>query len=321
MPLNIIRIFLVLLISINGLILSACHPVPVLKRTPARLAAERAWEQAYRSGQTHSTIITLIDYSLPANQKRLWVMDMAHDRLLLETYVSHGLNSGYLTPQNFSNQINSRASSLGAYIAGPVYQGRHGLSLRLKGISPGLNDQAEARAIVMHGAWYVSPKFIQQYGRPGRSWGCPAVPTADMQPLMGFLSHHNLVYVYGSNHQRLNKKNHRKLFLINSSKPNYGPDILALPVSDYKKQFSKHVPVNQLLRRRLYHQEWVALSNRDLDFSPLKLDQLKHLAWVHAEFNANSGKTRLLNTAITDKTQLTSSSFKKTNQFIRWLGL
>ena len=322
MPSNIIRIFHVLLLSVNLILLSACHyghSATNLINTPAKFAAERAWQRAYHSGQTQSAIVTLIDYSLPADQKRLWVIDMAHDHVLWQTYVSHGLNSGLLKTRYFSNQINSRSSSLGAYIAGPVYQGRHGSSVRLQGISPGLNDQAEARAIVLHGAWYVSPNFIHHYGRPGRSWGCPAVPMADIQRLIYYVSHQNLVYVYGSNHTVVNKKNHNKTFLISANKYNSEPEVLAMPVREYERQFSRRAPVGQLLRRRIHHQEWVALNNQEINFS--EINQLKNLSWVHAELYAHSSKTRLCNAPIINNTQLATPAVKKTKQFIRWVGL
>ncbi|MGI9544177.1 MAG: murein L,D-transpeptidase catalytic domain family protein [Cyclobacteriaceae bacterium] len=123
-------------------------------------------------------LLTIIDFDQSANQDRLWIIDLDNQILLQKTLVAHGRNSGELYARQFSNHVNSYKSSLGFYITGKTYNGKHGLSLRLHGMEPGINDQAEARAIVMHGADYVSKDFIKRNGRLGRSYGCPAVPKA-----------------------------------------------------------------------------------------------------------------------------------------------
>jgi len=121
-------------------------------------------------------VITIIDYSLPSNMERLWVIDLVNAKVIYRTLVSHGRNSGDLMAENFSNKPGSYASSPGFYSTGETYKGKHGLSLKLDGLEKGINDKARERAIVVHGADYVSPCFIRQNGRLGRSLGCPAVP-------------------------------------------------------------------------------------------------------------------------------------------------
>ena len=125
------------------------------------------------SGQ--SGLLTLIDYSLPSTQPRFWVLDLEHGRVLFHELVAHGAESGDNYAVRFSNIDGSRQTSLGLFLTGSTYEGGNGYSLRLRGLDPGLNDRAEERAIVMHGAWYVSPDQIRRYGRLGRSWGCPAL--------------------------------------------------------------------------------------------------------------------------------------------------
>jgi hypothetical protein len=127
------------------------------------------------AGQFESPILTLIDYTLPSVERRLWVIDADSGAILFRELVAHGRNSGENFARAFSNQPNSRQSSLGVFRTGRVYEGKHGISLQLAGLEPGINDRAEERQIVMHGAAYVSDTFALQTGRLGRSWGCPAV--------------------------------------------------------------------------------------------------------------------------------------------------
>jgi len=120
--------------------------------------------------------LTVVDFDLPSTEKRLWVLDLANDKILFHTLVAHGHNSGENGAQQFSNTNESNMSSLGFYVTGQEYEGKHGHSLRLQGLDEGFNTNAFARAIVMHGADYVSEQFIKQNGRLGRSLGCPALP-------------------------------------------------------------------------------------------------------------------------------------------------
>ena len=120
-------------------------------------------------------LLTIIDYSLPSTQPRLWVLDLARGEVLFHELVAHGAGTGENYATRFSNVKDSRQTSLGLFLTGGTYQGGNGYSLKLKGLDAGLNDRAEERHIVMHGAWYVSQEQIRSQGRLGRSWGCPAL--------------------------------------------------------------------------------------------------------------------------------------------------
>jgi hypothetical protein len=137
--------------------------------------ALRAWATAFEQGFTRSSVLTVIDYSLPSTERRLWVLDVAKGRVLFHELVAHGRGTGDNLARTFSNRPGSNQSSVGTFLTGPTYRGTHGLSLRLKGLEPGVNHLAEARAIVVHGAQYVSESMARAMGRLGRSQGCPAV--------------------------------------------------------------------------------------------------------------------------------------------------
>jgi hypothetical protein len=122
--------------------------------------------------------LTLIDYSLPSSRPRLWVFDLRSGQLLFKELVAHGRNSGVDVATRFSDAMGSRQSSLGLFLTADTYVGHNGYSLRLDGLEPGINSQARARAIVMHGAKYVDPALASINGRVGRSWGCPALRQA-----------------------------------------------------------------------------------------------------------------------------------------------
>jgi hypothetical protein len=137
--------------------------------------AVRAYRAAEAEGRVHKPVLTIIDYSLPSTQKRLWVLDMKTGAVLFHELVAHGKNSGWEKPTKFSNVEGSLMSSIGVYVTGGTYVGKHGRSLTLDGLEAGFNDQARARAIVVHAADYATPEFAQKEGRLGRSWGCPAL--------------------------------------------------------------------------------------------------------------------------------------------------
>ncbi|NCI48379.1 murein L,D-transpeptidase catalytic domain family protein [Sediminibacterium roseum] len=121
-------------------------------------------------------LLSILDFSLPSGKKRLFVIDLATGELVFNTYAAHGRNSGTSVATRFSNKMNSYQSSLGFYITGDTYNGKHGTSLRLQGEEKGINDNALARGIVMHSASYVDESIIASQGFIGRSQGCPALP-------------------------------------------------------------------------------------------------------------------------------------------------
>jgi hypothetical protein len=147
----------------------------------------------------NSDVLTVIDYSLPSTQPRLWVLDLARRKVLFHELVAHGAGSGDVYATHFSNVNDSRSTSLGLFLTADTYEGGNGYSLKLKGLDAGVNDLAESRHIVMHGAWYVSPEHAQQFGKLGRSWGCPALPLADAKPVIDTVKGGSFVYAYAGN--------------------------------------------------------------------------------------------------------------------------
>ena len=141
-------------------------------------------------------ILSIVDFSLSSSQKRLFVLDMANGRLLYQTFVAHGRNSGKEYAKQFSNQPESFKSSLGFYVTRNTYFGQHGFSLRLEGEEKGINDNAMKRAIVMHSADYVDKKLISSQGYIGRSLGCPALPKEVYKPIISKIKDGSCLFVY-----------------------------------------------------------------------------------------------------------------------------
>jgi hypothetical protein len=141
-------------------------------------------------------VITIIDFSLPSDKERLWVLDLKQGKVLFHCLVSHGRNSGELMAEKFSNIPGSNASSPGFYTTGETYIGKHGFSLKLDGLEMGINDKARTRAIVMHGADYVSTDFIRKHGRLGRSFGCPAVPQELSEEIIQTIKGGSCLFIY-----------------------------------------------------------------------------------------------------------------------------
>lgn len=151
---------------------------------------------AIEQGLPPSRHLAVIDYSRPSAQPRLWVFDLAAGTLEFLEWVAHGRNSGDSLAHSFSNRAGSLASSLGLFRTLDTYTGRDGYALRLDGLDPGFNDHALDRAIVMHGAWYVSPDLAQSSGRIGLSWGCPAVRPAAAHPIIDALKGGQYLFAY-----------------------------------------------------------------------------------------------------------------------------
>jgi hypothetical protein len=141
-------------------------------------------------------ILTLIDFRKSSNEKRLWTIDLKAKKVVFHSLVSHGRNSGELYARKFSNIANSYQSSLGFYVTGKTYSGKHGLSLKLHGMETGINHLAETRAIVMHGADYVSESYIKNAGRLGRSFGCPAIPMDLYKEMVTELAEGTVLFIY-----------------------------------------------------------------------------------------------------------------------------
>jgi hypothetical protein len=141
-------------------------------------------------------VITIIDFSLQSDRERLWVLDLNQGKVLFHCLVSHGRNSGELMAENFSNIPGSNESSPGFYVTGETYIGKHGLSLTLDGLETGINDKARQRAIVIHGADYVSDDFIRTHGRLGRSQGCPAVPVELSEEIIKTIKGGSCLFIY-----------------------------------------------------------------------------------------------------------------------------
>jgi L,D-transpeptidase catalytic domain len=159
----------------DSTIRSLLKQAPGLKANVLRLALSASECAAKRGLVSRRDLLTVIDYSLPSTQTRLWVFDLDSRKVLFRELVAHGKNSGGNLASFFSNSSGSLATSLGLFVTGGTYFGSNGYSLRLKGLEEGVNDMAFDRAIVMHGAPYVSRAAIKALGRLGRSWGCPAV--------------------------------------------------------------------------------------------------------------------------------------------------
>lgn len=246
----------------------------------------------------HNQILAIIDYSLPSSQKRLWIIDLEKKKLLYNTYVSHGFNSGTTAPSFFSNKNDSKASSIGIYDTENAYNGRHGESIKLQGLDKNFNDNAYKRFIVMHGSWYVEEPFIKKYGRAGRSWGCPSVALSLVQPITEIMKDNAFLVVYypqdawlknskfltceGS--PSLNIKGRElvesadvrePVIFVDANGNNKLDDkepILAITAEAYKREFKTDVPLNRMLRRQVNKTEYVALT--DSEFKKIDSDHV-----------------------------------------------
>jgi len=155
-----------------------------------------AYLNARHKGLDSKQVLTIIDYSKPSYERRLWVVDLKSGKVLFNTWVSHGKNSGQLMATSFSNQPGSLKSSIGVFQTDEPYMGGKGISLRLSGLEHGINDNAYNRDIVVHGAWYVNSQVALNHGQIGRSWGCPAVSPELAKPLINTIKNNTLVVVY-----------------------------------------------------------------------------------------------------------------------------
>lgn len=166
---------------------------------PNKISFTKAMEGYFKlkeKGIIQKDILTLVDYSLSSNENRLWVIDLKNNSILFQSLVSHGRNSGNEFAAKFSDKPESYQSSLGFYVTGETYYGKHGYSLRLDGLDKGINSNARARAIVVHGADYVSEKFAKQNGRLGRSLGCLALSQDLTKEVIDTIKDKSCLFVY-----------------------------------------------------------------------------------------------------------------------------
>lgn len=165
-----------------------------------------AYQKARNNGLDNKELLTIIDYDKYSYDRRFFVIDMRHNKILFNTWVSHGKNSGDLKAISFSNQPGSLKSSLGLLVTdNEPYVGGQGYSLRLKGLERGINDNAYMRDIVVHGAWYVGSEALKRNGSIGRSWGCPAVSDKLVHPIIDTIKGNTLVFVYSHEYDWLSR--------------------------------------------------------------------------------------------------------------------
>jgi hypothetical protein len=153
----------------------------------------------------NDTILTIIDYSKPSNEERLFIIDLKNCRVSTKSLVAHGQRTGEIQPKSFSNNPHSHQSCLGFFITDEVYVGKNGYSLKLIGVEKNINDNAEKRSIVFHGADYVSYNYLNEYGRLGRSFGCPALPLEKNHVIIDLIKNKSCVFMYYPAHEYLTK--------------------------------------------------------------------------------------------------------------------
>lgn len=159
--------------------------------------AKKGMEKLIKESKLINTsVISIIDFSQPSSKKRLFIIDLNNYKILFNTLVAHGRNTGKETATYFSNQSESYKSSPGFYITGETYKGKNGYSLKLEGIEEGINDNAFERGIVIHGAEYVSDAFVNAQGFIGRSQGCPAVPEQMNRPIINTIKEGTCLFIY-----------------------------------------------------------------------------------------------------------------------------
>ena len=179
----------------GNLLYDSLHLDAMGMRKDALMYAYKGQQNLVKEGKIdNSNILTVCDFSQPSDSKRLYIIDVRNFKVLLNTYVAHGKNSGEVYAQKFSNRNSSLQSSLGFYVTKGTYFGKHGLSLRLSGQDRGFNDKAESRAIVVHGASYIGDEWLG--GKMGRSFGCPAVPQRYAKKVIDLIKNGTCLFIY-----------------------------------------------------------------------------------------------------------------------------
>ena len=149
-------------------------------------------------------VLIIIDYTRPSNEERFYVLDLNKKKLVYSTRVAHSKNSGLEIPLEFSDDPNSYQSSLGFFVTLGEYNGAYGYSLRLKGLEENINANAEDRAIVIHGGDIVEDEYIKKFGFAGRSLGCPVLPHSLTRPVIDFIKHGRVLFIYGNDEEYIN---------------------------------------------------------------------------------------------------------------------
>jgi hypothetical protein len=191
----------------NEEVYSVLHLADFGLSTEAFRFALRGFEKLKKEGKLlNESVLTIIDFSQSSNKKRMYVIDLYKKALLFNTYVAHGRNTGDEFAEKFSNIPGTFQSSLGFYLTENMAIGsKVGLSLILKGLEKGINDKAEEREIIMHGAKYATEEFIQKNGRLGRSYGCPSLPPDLVKPVTETIKNGSLLFIYSPDNNYLKK--------------------------------------------------------------------------------------------------------------------
>lgn len=158
--------------------------------------AMKGYNYLQEKGLVARNILSICDFSQSSRNKRLYVIDMESRKLLYNTYVAHGKNSGTEFATSFSNKAESLKSSLGFYVTQGTYMGIHGLSLKIEGLERGFNDNAQKRNIVVHGCEYTGGSFVKSNNYCGRSFGCPAVPAQQSASIIQTLKTGSCLFIY-----------------------------------------------------------------------------------------------------------------------------
>ncbi|MEA2325386.1 MAG: hypothetical protein QOE68_345 [Thermoanaerobaculia bacterium] len=182
--------------SSDAVIASLVTQAPGLRPDVLKLALAAATRAEDSGLIPNRNLLTVIDYSLPSSEPRLFIFDLAKHKLLFRELVAHGKTCGGNIANFFSNSPGSLATSLGLFVTADTYNGGNGYSLRLRGLEEGVNDMAWDRAIVLHGASYVSNEAVKVLGRLGRSWGCPAVRAEISQQIIDTIRGGSPVFAY-----------------------------------------------------------------------------------------------------------------------------
>jgi L,D-transpeptidase catalytic domain len=158
--------------------------------------AYKGYKKLIKNGYLHAQVLSVCDFSQSSRRKRMYVLDLNKNKLVLNTFVAHGRNSGGEYATSFSNSMESHKTSLGFYITKNTYQGEYGKALKIEGIEHKINDKAAERNIVVHGSNYVGGDFLKAYHHNGRSYGCPAVPVNIADKLINHIKGGTCLFIY-----------------------------------------------------------------------------------------------------------------------------